>query len=142
MNADTGTLFGDAAIWDPLFELLPRLLAIENDLVTEVPSFWSYQGKAVYQLSNTHRLVVNAIAADDASELNFTEDEVSESDLRGPLSSDNPFDSQGIHLYSEKQDTFKSIVSLTRSFSRRVLNFGDGYFYRSARSIYALRGGS
>ena len=124
----------------PLFELLPRLFAIESDLVTEVPSFWSYQGKAVYQLSPTHRVVVNAIAADDAGELNFTADEVSESDLRGPLSSDNPFDSQGIHLYSEKQDTFKSIVSLTRSFSRTVLNFGDGYFYRSARSIYALRG--
>ena len=124
----------------PLFELLPRLFAIESDLVSEVPSFWSYQGKAVYQLSRTHRLVVNAIAADDAGELNFTADEVSESDLRGPLSSDNPFDSQGIHLYSEKQDTFKSIVSLTRSFSRTVLNFGDDYFYRSARSIYALRG--
>ena len=124
----------------PLFELLPRLFAIESDLVTEAPSFWSYQGKGVYQLNNTHRLVVNTIAADDASELNFTADEVSESDLRGPLSSDNPFDSQGIHLYSEKQDTFKSIVSLTRSFSRTVLNFGDGYFYRSARSIYAMRG--
>ena len=124
----------------PLFELLPRLFAIESDLVTEVPSFWSYQGKGVYQLNNTHRLVVNTIAADDASELNFTADEVSESDLRGPLSSDNPFDSQGIHLYSEKQDTFKSIVSVTRSFSRTVLNFGDGYFYRSARSIYAMRG--
>ena len=75
----------------PLFELLPRLFAIESDLVTEVPSFWSYQGKAVYQLSPTHRVVVNAIAADDAGELNFTADEVSESDLRGPLSSDNPF---------------------------------------------------
>ncbi len=124
----------------PLFELLPRLFAIESDLVTEVPSFWSYQGKGVYQLSRTHRLVVNAIAADDAGELNFTANEVSESDLRGPLSSDNPFDSQGIHLYSEKQDTFKSIVSLTRSFSRTVLKYGDGYFYRDARSIYALRG--
>ncbi|MCG9133727.1 TonB-dependent receptor plug domain-containing protein [Candidatus Poribacteria bacterium] len=123
-----------------LFELLPRLFAIESDLVTEAPSFWSYQGKGVYQLNNTHRLVVNTIAADDASELNFTAEEVSESDLRGPLSSDNPFDSQGIHLYSEKQDTFKSIVSLTRSFSRTVLNFGDGYFYRNARSIYAMRG--
>ena len=124
----------------PLFELMPKLFAIENDLVTEVPSFWSYQGKAVYQLNNTHRLILNTIAADDAAELNFTADEVSESDLRGPLSSDNPFDSQGIHLHSEKQDTFTSIVSLTRSFSRTVLKYGDGYFYRSARSIYALRG--
>ena len=124
----------------PLFELLLRLFAIENDLVTEVPSFWSYQGKGVYQLNPTHRVVVNTIAAYDAGELNFTADEVSESDLRGPQSSDNPFDSQGIHLYSEKQDIFKSIVSLTRSFSRTVLKFGDGYFYRSARSSYALRG--
>lgn len=124
----------------PLFELLPRRFKVESDLVTEVPSFWSYQGKGVYQLNNTHKLVVNTIAADDAAELNVTADEVAESDLRGPLSSSNPFDSQGVHLYSEKQDTFKSIVSLTRSFSRTVFKYGEGYFYRSARSIYALRG--
>ncbi|MDE0018410.1 MAG: TonB-dependent receptor plug domain-containing protein [Candidatus Poribacteria bacterium] len=130
--------FGRRSYIGPLFELLPRLFKIESDLVTEVPSFWSYQGKAVYQLNNTHRLVVNAIAADDSGELNFTSDEVS-GDLPGPLSSNNPFDSQGIHLYSEKQDVFTSIVSLTRSFSRTELQFGDGYFYRSARSIYALR---
>ena len=132
--------FGRRSYMGPLFELLPRVLEIENDLVTEVPSFWSYQGKGVYQLSKTHRLVINAIGADDFGELNFTSDEVSESDLPGPLSSSNPFDSQGIHLYSEEQDVFESIVSLTRSFSRTVLIFGDGYFYRDARSIYALRG--
>lgn len=131
--------FGRRSYMGTLFELLPRLLEIEDDRVTEVPSFWSYQGKGVYQLNNTHRLVVNTIAAYDFGELNFTSDEVSDSDLRGPLSSNNPFDSQGIHLYSEKQDVFTSIVSLTRSFSRTELQFGDGYFYRSARSIYALR---
>lgn len=131
--------FGRRSYMGPLFELLPRLLEIENDLVTEVPSFWSYQGKAVYALDNTHKLVINAIGADDSGELNFTSDEVSDSDLRGPLKSSNPFDSQGIHLYSEKQDVFTSIVSLTRSFSRTALNFGEGYFYRSARSVYTLR---
>ena len=131
--------FGRWSYMELLFELLPRLLEIEDDRVTEVPRFWSYQGKGVYQLNNTHRLVVNTIAADDFGELNFTSDEVSDSDLPGPLSSNNPFDSQGIHLYSEKQDVFTSIVSLTRSFSRTELKFGDGYFYRSARSIYALR---
>ena len=133
-------VFGRRSYMGLLFELLPRLFEIENDLVTEVPSFWSYQGKGVYQLNNTHRLVVNAIAADDSGELNFTSDEVSDSDLRGPLKSSNPFDSQGIHLYSEKQDVFTSIVSLTRSFSRTELSFGDGYFYRDAQSVYALRG--
>lgn len=132
--------FGRRSYLGTLFELLPRLLEIENDRVTEVPSFWSYQGKAVYQLNNTHRVVVNTIAADDSGELNFTTDEVSNSDLRGPLSSNNPFDSQGIHLYSEKQDVFTSIVSLTRSFSRTTLKFGDNYFYRDAQSVYALRG--
>lgn len=131
--------FGRRSYMGPLFELLPRLLEIENDLVTEVPSFWSYQGKGVYELDNTHKLVINAIGADDSGELNFTSDEVSDSDLRGPLKSSNPFDSQGIHLYSEKQDVFTSIVSLTRSFSRTALNFGEGYFYRGARSVYALR---
>ena len=132
--------FGRRSYLGPLFELLPRLLEIETDLVTEVPSFWSYQGKGVYELNNTHTLVANTIGADDFGELNFTADEVSDGDLPGPLSSNNPFDSQGIHLHSEKQDVFTSIVSLTRSFSRTVLNFGDGYFYRSARSVYALRG--
>ena len=131
--------FGRRSYMGPLFELLHQLFKIENDLVTEVPSFWSYQGKTVYQLNNTHRLVVNAIAADDSGELNFTSDEVS-GDLPGSLSSNNPFDSQGMHLYSEKQDVFTSIVSLTRSFSRTELSFGDGYFYRDAQSVYALRG--
>lgn len=130
--------FGRRSYMGPLFELLPRLFEIDDDRVTEVPRFWSYQGKGVYQLNNTHRLVVNTIAAYDFGELNFTSDEVS-GDLPGSLSSNNPFDSQGIHLYSEKQDVFTSIVSLTRSFSRTELQFGDGYFYRSAQSIYALR---
>ena len=132
--------FGRKSYMGSLFELLPQLFEIEEDRVIEVPSFWSYQGKAVYQLNNTHRLVVNTIGAYDSGELNFTEDEVSNSDLRGPLSSNNPFDSQGIHLYSEKQDVFTSIVSLTRSFSRTALKFGDDYFYRDAQSVYALRG--
>ena len=132
--------FGRRSYMGPLFELLPQLFEIEDDRVIEVPSFWSYQGKAVYQLNNTHRLVINTIAAYDSGELNFTEDEVSNSDLRGPLSSNNPFDSQGIHLYSEKQNVFTSIVSLTRSFSRTALQFGEGYFYRDAQSVYALRG--
>ena len=131
--------FGRWSYMELLFGLLPRLLEIDDDRVTEVPRFWSYQGKGVYQLNNTHRLVVNTIAAYDSGELNFTSDEVS-GDLPGPLSSNNPFDSQGIHLYSEKQDIFRSIVSLTRSFSRTELQFGDGYFYRDAQSVYALRG--
>lgn len=132
--------FGRWSYMEPLFELLPRLLDIESDVVTEVPRFWSYQGKGVYQLSSIHRLVINAIAADDSAKLNFTSDEVSEGDLRGPLSSDNPFDSQGIHLYSEKENQFSSVVSLTRSFSRTELNVGEGYFYRDTESVYALRG--
>ena len=133
-------VFGRKSYMGPLFELLPILLEIENDLVTEVPSFWSYQGKFVYQLTKTHRLVVNAIAANDTGELNFTSDEVSDSDLRGPLSSENPFDSQGIHLYSEKKDSFKSVMSLSRSFSRTKLKYGDGYLYREADSVLSLRG--
>ena len=76
--------FGRRSYMETLFELLPRLLEIESDLVTEVPNFWSYQGKAVYQLNSIHKLVINAIAADDSAQFNFTSDEVSESDLQGP----------------------------------------------------------
>lgn len=132
--------FGRQSYLSPLFELLPRLLKIEDELVRQIPSFWSYQGKGVYQLSETHRLVINAIAADDSAELRLSPKETHDSDLQGPLRSDNPFDAQGIHLYSEKQDKFTSIVSLTRSFSRNALDFGDGYYYQSSQSVYALRG--
>lgn len=147
--------FGRRSYMGPLFELLPKLLKTESDLVTEVPSFWSYQGKMVYQLNGPilnknevpdsesqtiHKFVINAIAADDSSELNFGKNEVNEGDLRGPVRSDNPFDSQGMHLYSEKAETFKSVLSLTRSFSRTELEFGEGYFYRSSQSVYSLRG--
>lgn len=133
-------IFGRRSYMGPLFELLPRLLEIENDLVTQVPRFWSYQGKGVYQLSNMHKVVLNTIAANDSAELRFGADEVSESDLRGPLRSENPFDSQGIHFYSEKKRTFKSVISLTRSFSHTELNYGEGYFYRNADSVLSLRG--
>lgn len=133
-------VFGRRSYMGPLFELLHVLLEIENDLVTEVPRFWSYQGKFVYQLTKTQRLVVNALGANDAGELHFTSDEVSNSDLRGPLSTENPFDSQGIHLYSEKKETFKSVISLARSFSRSNLAYGEGYMYGDSESVYSLRG--
>ena len=133
-------VFGRKSYMGPLFELLPRLLEIDNDFVTQVPSFWSYQGKWVYQLNSMHRVVVNTISANDSSEFLFTSDEVSESELRGPFSSENPFDSQGVHFYSEKEKTFRSIISLTRSFSRTELNYGEGYFYRDADSVISLRG--
>ena len=133
-------VFGRRSFMGPLFELLPILLEVDEDLVTEVPRFWSYQGKAVYQLSKYNRLVVNAIAADDSAKFHFTEDEVSDSDLRGPLNSENPFDSQGIHFHSEKEETYSSVVSLTRSFSRTQLEYGDGYFYKDSDSVYSLRG--
>lgn len=133
-------VFGRRSFMAPLFELITKLVEVDDNLVTEVPSFWSYQGKAVYQLSKYNRLVVNAIAADDSAKLRFTEDEVSNSDLRGPLNSENPFDSQGIHFYSEKEETFRSVVSLTRSFSRTQLEYGEGYFYKDTDSVYSLRG--
>jgi hypothetical protein len=133
-------VFGRRSFLGPLFELIPRLVKVEDDLVTQVPNFWSYQGKIVYQLTQNHRLVVNAIGADDSSEFRLGPNEVSYSDLRGPIKSENPFDSQGIHLYSEKEKTFKSVVSLTRSFSRRAVKYGDGYSYGNTDSVYSLRG--
>lgn len=139
-NRGYWSVFGRRSFMGPLFELLPILLEVDDDLVTEVPRFWSYQGKAVYQLSKYNRLVVNAIAADDSAQFRFTEAEVSDSDLRGPLNSENPFDSQGIHFYSEKEETFNSVVSLTRSFSRTRLEYGDGYLYQDSDSVSSLRG--
>ncbi|MDE0480960.1 MAG: TonB-dependent receptor plug domain-containing protein [Candidatus Poribacteria bacterium] len=133
-------VFGRRSFMGPLFELLTRLVKVEDDLVTQVPRFWSYQGKYVYQLTKSHRLVVNAIGAGDSSEFRLGPNEVSYSDLRGLMKSENPFDSQGIHLYSEKEKSFKSIVSLTRSFSRRTLQYGEGYSYGNTDSVFSLRG--
>ena len=133
-------VFGRRSNMEPLFNLLPSLLEIESDSVVQVPRFWSYQGKGVYQLNKTHRVELNAFGADDSAQFRFGADEVSESDLRGPFSSDNPFDSQGIHLYSEQEKKFRSVISLTRSFSRSELEYGEGYFYRNADSVFSLRG--
>ncbi len=132
-------VFGRRSYMGPLFELLPHVLEIEDDLVTQIPSFWSYQGKFVYQLSRIHRIELNTIAADDSSELRFGVNEVSDSELRGPFKSENPFDSQGIHLYSELENKFKSVFSLTHSYSRNELAYGEGYYYRILDENYALR---
>ena len=84
-------------------------------------------------------MVLNAVTAYDASEFRLGSNEVHNSDLRGPLSSENPFDVQGIHFYSRLLPRFRSILSFTRSFTENELAFGEGYYYRTAASVYALR---
>ena len=130
--------FGRLSYLEPFFELASRLVALE-DLVREVPRFWSYQLKGVYKFNETHGMVLNAVTAYDASEFRLGSNEVHNSDLRGPLSSENPFDVQGIHFYSRLLPRFRSILSFTRSFTENELAFGEGYYYRTAASVYALR---
>ncbi len=130
--------FGRRSSLEPFFELAAQLIDIE-DLVVQVPRFWSYQLKGVYKLNGTHGIVMNAVTAYDASKLQLGADEVHNSDLRGPLTSENPFDVQGVHLYSRFSPRFRSILSLTRAFTENELAFGEGYYYRTAESVYALR---
>ena len=130
--------FGRRSSLEPFFELASRLVDLE-DLVRQVPSFWSYQLKGVYKFNSANGIVLNAVTAYDSSELQLGSREVHDSDLRGPLSSENPFDVQGIHLYSQLLPRFRSILSLTRSFTENELAFGEGYYYRTAASVYALR---
>ena len=130
--------FGRLSYLEPFFELASRLVELE-DLVREVPRFWSYQLKGVYKLNETHGIVVNAVTAYDASELYLGAREVHNSDLRGPAISENPFDVQGIHFYSRLLPRFRSILSFTRSFTENELAFGEEYYYRTAASVYALR---
>ncbi len=130
--------FGRLSYLEPLFELASRLVEVE-DLVRQVPRFWSYQLKGVYKLNNNHGLVLNAVTAYDAFKLQLGSQEVHNSDLQGPLNSENPFDVQGIHFYSQLLPRFRSILSLTRSFSENEIFFGEGYYYRTASSVYALR---
>ena len=130
--------FGRRSSLEPFFELASRLVNLE-DLVREVPNFWSYQLKGVYKLNDTHGVVLNAVTAYDASKLYLGSQEVHDSDLQGPWNSENPFDVQGIHFYSQLLPRFRSILSLTRSFTENELAFGKGYYYRTATSVYALR---
>ena len=130
--------FGRRSSLEPFFELASRLVDLE-ELVRQVPNFWSYQLKGVYKLNSANGIVVNAVTAYDSSELQLGSKEVHDSDLRGPLSSENPFDVQGVHLYSQLLPRFRSILSLTRSFTENELAFGEGYYYRTASSVYALR---
>lgn len=130
--------FGRRSYLEPFFELASRLVNLE-DLVRQVPRFWSYQLKSVYKLNDTHGVVLNAVTAYDASELYLGSKEVHDSDLQGPAISENPFDVQGIHLYSRLLPQFRSILSLTRSFTKNEFAFGEGYYYRTATSVYALR---
>lgn len=130
--------FGRRSYLEPFFELASTLVDLE-DVVRKVPRFWSYQLKGVYKLNDAHGIVLNAVTAYDASDLQLGSDEVHDSDLRGPLSSENPFDVQGIHFYSRLLPQFRSILSFTRSFTEKELAFGEGYYYRTAASVYALR---
>lgn len=130
--------FGRLSYLEPFFQLASRLVELE-DLVREVPRFWSYQLKGVYKLNETHGMVFNAVTAYDASEFRLGSDEVHDSDLHGPLSSENPFDVQGIHFYSQLLPRFRSILSFTRSFTENEIAFGEEYYYRTAASVYALR---
>ncbi len=130
--------FGRRSYLGPFYELASQLVELD-DPVREVPSFWSYQFKGVYKLNSTHGVVINAVSAYDSSKLELSARETHESDLRGEVDSDNPFDVQGVHLYSQFSPELRSIVSLTRSFSEQELAFGEGYFYRDAASDYALR---
>ncbi len=130
--------FGRRSYLEPFFELASRLIDIE-DLVRQVPTFWSYQLKGVYKLNGTHGIVLNAVTAYDSSELQLGTEEVHDSDLRGPLSTEHPFDVQGVHLYSQLLPRFRSILSFTRSFTETELAVGEGYYYRTTTSTYALR---
>ena len=130
--------FGRHSHLEPFFELASRLVNLE-DLVRQVPRFWSYQLKGIYKLNKTHGLVLNAVTAYDASKLQLGANEVHDSDLQGPLNSENPFDVQGIHFYSRLLPRFRSILSFTRSFTENEIAFGEEYYYRTAASVYALR---
>ena len=130
--------FGRRSYLEPFFELASRLVNLE-ELVRQVPRFWSYQLKGVYKLNNSNGIVLNAVTAYDAFKLQLGSKEVHDSDLQGLVNSENPFDVQGIHLYSRLLPRFRSILSLTRSFTENELAFGDGYYYRTAASVYALR---
>ena len=130
--------FGRRSSLEPFFELASRLVNLE-DLIRTVPSFWSYQLKGVYKINGAHGIVLNAVTAYDSAELHLGSKEVHDSDLRGPANSEHPFDVQGVHLYSQLLPRFRSILSFTRSFTETELAFGEGYYYRTAASTYALR---
>ena len=85
-----------------------------------LPSFWDYQLKFYYPLSENHDLTLNAFAA--ADHFDFTNVEVDTySDFSAYLK--NGFEGQGIHLRSQLTPKLTSHLSLTRSLNYFNVDF-------------------
>ena len=134
---------GDRGFWyaagrRSYIDLFLRSISFESGQITAFPSFWDYQMKGGYHLSEKHRLSLNIFASGDNFALKLDGADVDE-DLRGDISFDSGFEGAGIHLRSLLTDRLTSYLSLTRSYFAFDVNIGAGLSLEIDAPQYVIR---
>ena len=134
---------GDRGFWyaagrRSYIDLFLRSISFESGQITAFPSFWDYQVKGGYNLSEKHRLSLNLFASGDNFALKLDGEDVDE-DLRGDISFDSGFEGAGIHLRSLLTDRLTSYLSLTRSYFAFDVNIGAGLSLEIDAPQYVIR---
>ena len=134
---------GDRGFWyaagrRSYIDLFLRSISFESGQITAFPSFWDYQVKGGYNLSEKHRLSLNIFASGDNFALKLDGEDVDE-DLRGNISFDSGFEGAGIHLRSLFTDRLTSYLSLTRSYFAFDVNIGADLSLKIDAPQYVLR---
>lgn len=134
---------GDRGFWyaagrRSYIDLFLRSISFESGQITAFPSFWDYQVKGGYNLSEKHRLSLNIFASGDNFALKLDGEDVDE-DLRGDISFDSGFEGAGIHLRSLLTDRLTSYLSLTRSYFAFDVNIGAGLSLKIDAPQYVIR---
>ena len=134
---------GDRGFWyaagrRSYIDLFLRSISFESGQITAFPSFWDYQVKGGYNLSEKHRLSLNLFASGDNFALKLDGEDVDE-DLRGDISFDSGFEGAGIHLRSLLTDRLTSYLSVTRSYFAFDVNIGAGLSLKIDAPQYVIR---
>ena len=134
---------GDRGFWyaagrRSYIDLFLRSISFETGQITAFPSFWDYQVKGGYNLSEKHRLSLNLFASGDNFALKLDGEDVDE-DLRGDISFDSGFEGAGIHLRSLLTDRLTSHLSVTRSYFAFDVNIGAGLSLKIDAPQYVIR---
>ena len=134
---------GDRGFWyaagrRSYIDLFLRSISFESGQITAFPSFWDYQMKGGYNLTEKHRLSLNIFASGDNFALKLDGEDVDE-DLRGDISFDSGFEGAGIHLRSLLTDRLTSYLSLTRSYFAFDVNIGAGLSLKIDAPQYVIR---
>ena len=90
-----------------------------------LPTWWNYQLKFAYELSEKHHLTLNGLGATDHFDFSNLGSEDTEEVGNPSAYFKNGFEAEGIHLRSNFTDKLTSHLSLTRSHNFLNIHFGE-----------------